>query len=138
MVENEPPQNLLQKLILLEKIGEGFYEIMADREGDEALKHIYQRLKINELETRLLIEKEMKIKYPNDKIRSREVVVSTIRFFCTILPLSLLKSFLKSILNKRLYSNLSIEHQSQNPRFWDALARHEHLQHELLTPYWKK
>ncbi|HOW87348.1 MAG TPA: hypothetical protein PKV84_01655 [Candidatus Omnitrophota bacterium] len=138
MPSKKPDQILLKKLFLLEQIGESFYEIMAVRERDGALKNIYERLRINESETKLLIQGELKNVYPNEKIQSQTIAISIFRFFCKILPLLLLKSLLRSTLGKRFFSKLSDEYRSLNPGFWDALARHEYLQHELLTPFWNK
>lgn len=136
MPTTETYKSLLGKLFLLELIGEHFYERIAAREKGEVLKGIYQRLEVNERETKILIEQEVKSVFQNRLMPSHKMIVGTLNLFFSVLPLPLLKSLLKSILSRRMYSKLSAQHRSSNHDLWDALVRHEHLQHELLTPYW--
>lgn len=131
-------EGLLKKLFLIEFIGENFYESLVAREKGEVLKAVYQRLEVNERETKILIEQELGVS-DSDRLTSlHKIIVALIHLFCRILPLALLKSLLKSILNRRLYSRLSEQYRSVNPGLWDALVKHEQLQHELLTPYWNQ
>ena len=125
-------------MFLVELAGENFYKNIAAREKSEALKGIYRRLEVNERETKMLIEQELRVIDQYALTSSHKTIVVLLNLFCRFLPLSLLKSILKSILNRRMYSRLSEQRRGSNPELWDALVRHERLQHELLTPYWDR
>lgn len=134
----ESYKSLFKRLFLVELIGENFYENIAVRERSEVLKGIYRRLEVNERETGILLEQALRVADQNTVTPSHKIIVVLLNLFCRILPLSLLKSLLKSILNRRMYSKLSEQHRGSNPELWDALVRHEHLQRELLTPFWNQ
>jgi hypothetical protein len=131
-------KSLFKKLFLVELVGENFYEGLAAREKGEVLKAVYQRLEVNERETKMLIEQELRVTDQDALTLSHKTMVVLLNLFYRILPLSLLKSILRNILNRRMYSKLSEQYRDSNPELWDALVRHEHLQHELLTPFWNQ
>ena len=129
-------QHLLNKMLIIESAGNILYKALISKIKDEKLRLIYERLAYNEQETAEIIEKEiLKI----NKMRSMAInntILNSTKLICGILTIRQLTWILKSALKKRICSKWYAIHKDENQDFWNALLKHEDLQHQLLKPFW--
>lgn len=133
MKNNESYFNLLRYLLCVESIGGNFYKVVAAKEKNQALSSVYVALATAEDETGERIAQELRNLSGNHHIPLKNIGVVIINAICHILPLWLLKNVLKYVLNKKIYSRLSVKYKALNPGFWETLVKHERLQCELFS-----
>ena len=128
-------RNLLRSLLLIENIGVSFYRIVATKEKHQPLSSIFAALAANEHETGERIEQEIRNVSGDSDVPLKNIGINLLTVACKIVPLGILKIFLKFTLKQKIYTRLSDKYQALNPELWENLVKHEKLQHELLEPY---
>lgn len=126
-------RNLLRKMRFIEVMGEFLYKKLAKKESKENLKIIYEKLAQKESMTRLQIENELKEKGLNVSTLPHSLLAVITKSFFYFLPASFLRFVLKTVLEKKIYSQWYEQHHEINHKFWNVLLHHEELQHTLLT-----
>lgn len=134
MKKNKAYLNLLNKMLVIENIGEVLYKALISKGKNKNLKSIYERLALNERETAKYIEKELSARDRNISILIRGTILSVAKLICSLLTARQLNWVLKSALKRRIYSRWCNVYQHENQEFWRLLLNHENLQHELLSP----
>ena len=126
-------EELLVKMFIIENLGEHLYKTLGSKCKDTNLKSIYQKLELNEKETRDCIEKELtSIDIPLPVFKAR-CITNIARLFFKALSRKRLHKFLTRILSRRIYSNWHEKYCDRNADFWTQLLEHENLQHQMLT-----
>ncbi len=136
MQKDKSYQNLLDKMLRTERLGDVIYKSLALKVKDKDLRLIYDRLALNEQETARYIENEILALDKSRSMPGNGVILNLVKFICSILPARQIAWILKNILKGRMYSKWYNIHKDRNREFWRLLLNHENLQHELLSPFW--
>ena len=125
-------ERLLVRMFIIESLGERLYETLCSKCDDMNLRSVYQRLAINEKQTRDCIERELISHNRPLPIGRTKLITNIIQPFMTAIPLQWLLSVLARILKKRMYSNWHEKYHYLNAGVWMQLLEHEKLQHDIL------
>ncbi|MDP2924014.1 MAG: hypothetical protein Q8O30_09910 [Candidatus Omnitrophota bacterium] len=136
MEKNKAYQNLLNKMFMIENIGEILYKALISKAKDNNLRLIYERLALNEREIAKSIAEEILTINNSHYIVINETVLKLTKIICSTLTARQLAWILKSVLKRRAYSKWYNRYNDNNQDFWRLLLNHENLQHELLRPFW--
>lgn len=129
-------RKLLNRMLIIENVGEALYKSLSSKIQKRDLKLTYERLALNEQETAKCIEQEILSKGMKQGILVNRSTLGFVKLICSILTTRQLNWILKSALNKRIYSKWYSRYKDNNQSFWCQLLSHEDLQHELLKAYW--
>jgi len=136
MEKNKAYRDLLNKMLIIENIGEIFYKALVLKVKNKNLKLTYERLALNERETAKYIEKELWTIDKNNRILISGIILSVTKLLCSLLTARQLNWILKSVLKRRVYGEWYNLYKDKNREFWRLLLNHENLQHKLLASFW--
>lgn len=125
-------QRQLEKMFIVEAVGERIYNVLATKTKDKNLQSIFQGLAFGELRTREYIEKELTLIDKNIHLPFKKTILIFTNFIFCLLTVSQLLWILKSVLKKRIYTRWFDTYKDNNQQFWKLLLDHENTQHELL------
>lgn len=125
-------QRQLEKMFIVEAVGERLYNVLATKAKDKNLQSICQRLALGELQAREHIEKELSLIDKNIHLPFKGVILSFANFIFCLSTVSQLLWILKSVLKKRIYTRWFDTYKDNNQQFWKLLLDHENMQYKLL------
>lgn len=129
-------RKLLNKMLIVENVGEAFYRSLSSKTKKRDLKLAYGKLALNERETAKCIEQEILLIGMKRGILVDRLVIGLAKIICNMLTARQLNWIVKSVLNRRIYSKWYNRYKNNDQDFWRQLLSHEDLQHKLLKPFW--
>lgn len=136
MEKDKSYNNLLHKMLRIERLGYVIYKSLALKVKDNQLRLVYERLALNEQETAKYIENEISALANDYPVSGNGVTINLVKFACSILTAGQIAWILKNILKRRMYSRWYNIYRERNQVFWLLLLNHENLQHEFLLSVW--
>jgi len=130
-------RKLLIKMLALENVGRVFYHALRAKTGDNELKSIYERLARNEQETARRIAQELLSMDKDCRIMTNRRLAALAGHLFGMMTSKQLGWILRRVLARRMYSRWFDTYHDADHDFWLLLVRHEDLQHELLSPFWR-
>lgn len=133
MDNNTKYKKTLEKMFLIETLGESIYKALSSKGSNKEMISIYKRLSINEVETAGYIVNELeKMGFSVPRIRKvvLKVVADTV---FSILSHNMLETLLKKTLKKRMFKAWFNMYHNNNKNFWQLMIDHEAFQYELLN-----